>query len=488
MKLQATRLSRPAARVKRHLKVPQLDLRSLLLVVTPHRARVGAGLAGVGALAFLTLVVQAFTTDRLSEPGNGLRTYDLGSIHRQEAINGADIFNTDAPWLGDLELGAYTPESPLNGSFISVTVRSGDSLSLIFDRAGHSPRVLHSVVSTEHGAQLAKLYPGREIHFYNDADGRLESLRYFLSPLEHILVTQENGAYSSRQVSLTPETFPTLVQGTITSSFYMAGRASGLSDRLIMELAAVFGWDIDFALEIRRGDQFKVVYEDRYLDGAQIDPGAILAAEFINQGRSYKAVRHLDANGRSAYYTPEGESMRKAFLRTPMDVFRISSHFDPYRKHPVLNTIRSHNGTDYAAPTGTPIRAAGDGRVVSARYSSSYGNVVEIQHGENYHTLYAHMHRFAPGMREGTRVSQGQVIGYVGMTGLATGPHLHYEFRVNGVVRNPVTVPLPNGEPLKGTELAEFREAAKSVVQLLNNPALQYADGTEGASGSNLIR
>ena len=358
-----------------------------------------------------------------------------------------------------------------------ATVRSGDSLSLIFDRSGFTPRQLYEVVNeSEHGNEIGRLLPGKEITFYSDDQGELIQLEYQINPLQSYLVKNTDTGYQSEHIIREPESYLVVKAGEITSNFYNAGLKSGLPDNLIMQLAGIFGWDIDFALEIRANDSFSVVYEDRYLDGEAIGAGNILAAEFVNRGQSYRAIRHTDDDGRSAYYTPEGESMRKAFLRTPLDIFWISSHFNPSRKHPILDTTRPHNGTDYAANTGTPVKSTGDGRILSARYSSSYGNVIEIQHGQNYKTLYAHLNGFARGITTGATVQQGQTIGYVGMTGLASGPHLHFEFYQNGVVRNPVTVDLPNGAPLDASALPEFKQIASSLVELLDNPAARYAE------------
>ena len=459
----------------RPLHQPRLEKRALLL---------GSSL-GVAALAVTAIVSQALVVERASpieSSGTVSRSLELPgeSLPTQEISE----FSLGLGAIANLPQPADLPQPIPQLQEQVLEIGSGDSLALIFDRAGYSPRQLYELVTESgEGEVLSRIYPGRQLVFRGNQEGDLVELEYRISPLESLLVQQSDQGYTAERLFRTPESFPATRSGQIESSFYMAGKAAGLNDNLIMELAALFGWDIDFALEIRRGDSFRVIYEDLYLDGEKIGQGDILAAEFINQGEIYRAVRHVFADGSTDYYTPEGESMRKAFLRTPLDVFRISSHFDPYRKHPVLNTIRAHNGTDYAAATGTPIRATGDGRVASARFSSSYGNVVEIQHGETYRTLYAHMSRFASGIRSGTKVEQGQIIGYVGMTGLATGPHLHFEFYVNGSVRNPVTVELPNGDPLTGEELQTFRSDSTALIQMLENPALRIADSSaESAS------
>lgn len=234
-----------------------------------------------------------------------------------------------------------------------------------------------------------------------------------------------------------------------------------------MQLANIFAWDIDFALNLREGDQFSVIYEKLYINNQFIGPGKILAAKFINRGKSITAVRYKNPEGKVSYYTSGGDSMRKAFLRTPIDFARISSHFNLKRRHPVLNRIRAHKGVDYAARTGTPIKSAGDGKITYRGRKGGYGRVVIIQHGQKYSTLYAHMSKYRKGQSKGSRVKQGQVIGYVGKSGLASGPHLHYEFRVNGVHRNPLTVTLPNANPIQKKYKADFLAKSKVLLEQL---------------------
>lgn len=363
----------------------------------------------------------------------------------------------------------------------TLEVKPGDSVSQVFKRAGYGPATVHKIAyETEHGERISRIFPGQTISFYTDAEGQLQKVRFELNKLEYYSVEREGDSFSSAYQEREPETYPRVKSGTIKSSFYLAGKSAKLTDKQIMELANIFGWDIDFVLEIRQGDRFTLVYEERYLDGEPISDGKILAAEFINKGRTFRAVRHTDEDGNSAFYNPEGKSMRKAFLRSPLDAFRISSHFNLNRKHPILNTTRAHKGTDYAAPTGTPVKATGDGKVVAAGRDGGYGNVIRIKHGQSYKTVYAHLHRFASGVKHGSYVRQGQTIGYVGSSGLATGPHLHYEFHLNGNVRNPVTVDLPDGEPIPADQLPDFEEQARPMLALLDKEALdlQYADAT----------
>ena len=241
-----------------------------------------------------------------------------------------------------------------------------------------------------------------------------------------------------------------------------------------MNLAGIFAWDIDFVLDIRQGDQFSVIFEEFWRDGARVAEGEILAAEFVNQGERYRALRYEVPDGRVDYFTPDGRSVRKAFVRAPLAFSRISSNFNPRRRHPKLNTIRAHKGVDYAAPTGTPVKAAGDGKIIFRGRKGGYGNTVIVQHGGNITTLYAHLSRFSK-RRNGSRVGQGQVIGYVGATGLATGPHLHYEYRRHGVHLNPRTVKLPDAEPLAADLRADFDAHARSLLQQLDRQRELYA-------------
>jgi murein DD-endopeptidase MepM/ murein hydrolase activator NlpD len=258
------------------------------------------------------------------------------------------------------------------------------------------------------------------------------------------------------------------VSGHIIDSLFVDGRKAGLSDAQIMELANLFGWDIDFALELQKGDRFEVVYDELWVDGEKLRNGPILAAEFINRGKVYRAVRYTDRQGETHYYSPDGYAKKRAFIRTPVKFTRISSRFTRKRWHPVLKRWRSHKGVDYAAPEGTPVKATGNGRVTFIGRKGGYGKVIFLHHGSRYTTVYGHLSRFARGLKTGSKVKQGQIIGYVGHTGLATGPHLHYEFRINGVHRNPLTVKLPKSIRLPKKELARFRRQIQPMVAQLD--------------------
>ena len=357
--------------------------------------------------------------------------------------------------------------APAVAEWRTEIVKSGDSLSFLFNRAGLSDLALHQFLSgNKNAGALKRIYPGQKIEF-NITDGALVGLRYQKNRLNHVEFTKTDKGFVDISVAIIPDTRTAYREATIINSLFLAGTDAGLEQNSIMELASIFGWDIDFALDIRANDSFKVLYEERFVNGEKIGNGPILAAEFTNQKKNFRAVRYTDVKGNASYYTPEGKSMRKAFLRTPVDFARISSHFNLKRKHPILNRIRAHKGTDYAAPTGTPIRAAGNGKVVYSGVKGGYGRTVVLRHGQSYKTLYAHMHRYGKGIRTGTRVTQGQIIGYVGMSGLATGPHLHYEFHKNGVVRNPVRVELPKAESIPKSLLPNFTLETQPLVAQL---------------------
>ena len=348
-------------------------------------------------------------------------------------------------------------------------VKSGDSLSKIFSRLGLSANLLHRIVnSSKQAKQLARIRPGETLKVKLDDNGQFLGLIHQRTPISSLRILPDGEGFRAKAIERGLETQITQASGIITSSLYEGAKRAGLPDELTMELANIFGWDIDFALEIRAGDRFSMIYEEQYLDGEKYDNGAILAAEFVNRGQVFRAVRYEDGNGNINYYSPDGRSMRKAFLRPPVDFRRISSRFTKSRWHPVLGKKRPHRGVDYAAATGTPIKASGDGRIIFRGKKGGYGNTVIIKHGSQYTTLYAHLSKFNRKAKQGSRVHQGQVIGYVGRSGLASGPHLHYEFRVNGVHRNPLTVKLPAAAPIEKKYLKDFTEKSHPFLAHLD--------------------
>lgn len=386
---------------------------------------------------------------------------------------------TDATALHDLtsqETIAVTTPIETTENWQHFEVKKGDTLSAIFSRAGFSASQLYKVLGdAKENKALANVYPGQKIAFVVNEQNQISKIKHTRSRLEHLLITRDdNGSYHSQEVHIAPDVHLAYAEGTIEDSLFLAAQSAGLPGALIMELATIFGWDIDFILDIRTGDQFKLTYEELFVDGEKIGHGKILAARFVNQGKTYEAVLYKDRKGIENYFTPGGDSMRKAFLRTPVDFARISSHFNLRRKHPVLHTIRAHKGTDYAASRGTPIKVSGDGKVVFAGRKGGYGKVVIVQHGQNIKTLYAHLHNYGRGIKSGQRVRQGQVIGYVGSTGLASGPHLHYEFLVNGVHKNPLTVKLPQAKAIASGERAKFDEISNIAMSQLNTLADSY--------------
>jgi len=374
--------------------------------------------------------------------------------------------NTRSVMVSEL---ASATEATDRGRWMEEKVKQGDSLARIFSRLDLSANLLHRIVnSSPEAKKLASIRPGETIRVRLAEDGELLELIHQQSRIRSLQILPAEEGFSAKVLDRNLETRIANASGTITSSLYLGAQRAGLSDTLIMELANIFGWDIDFALEIRAGDQFSLIYEEQYLDGEKFSDGAILAAEFINQGKVFRAIRFEDDEGYASYYSPQGESMRKAFLRAPVDFRRISSRFTKARYHPVLGKKRPHRGVDYSAATGTPIKASGDGRVIFRGTKGGYGRTVMIRHGSQYTTLYAHMSKFRGSVKQGSRVRQGQVIGYVGKSGLATGPHLHYEFRVNGVHRNPLTIKLPAAEPLDKKYLGRFTELSAPLLSQLD--------------------
>jgi len=362
-----------------------------------------------------------------------------------------------------------TPPSASN-HWTHTKIKAGDTLASIFLRAGLGASVTYEV--TQHNEQtknLSKIRPGQSISILTDAENNLSILKYKPSLTQTLVVKRtDDGNLSSELLHHPLDPFPVFKSGEITTSLFLDAEKNDIPENLIMEMAGIFGWDIDFSLDLRKGDQFSVVYNELFKDGEKIRDGRILAAEFINQGKSYKAVHYTDPRGESGYYTPDGKSMRKAFLRSPVKFSHISSRFSGNRWHPILSKWRSHKGVDYAAARGTPVYASGDGKISFVGTKGGYGKTIFIQHGGKYTTVYAHLSRYVQGAKVGKRIKQGQVIGYVGSTGLASGPHLHYEFRVDGVHRNPLTVKLPAAEPIDKAYLEHFNKETRASLTMLD--------------------
>jgi len=355
----------------------------------------------------------------------------------------------------------------------SFTVSSGDTLSVLFNKAGLNNSLLHSILSANKDAQhFTQLKVGQVLTFTFDDDQTLQSISSPINSLETIYLEKQpeadNDFFAFRKETATTQVTEQFAHGTIEGALFSATNKAGVPYSLALNMASIFEYDIDFAQDLRKGDQFELIYETKTLDGETVGTGNILTARFTNRGKTYTAVRYTDKQGNSSYYNADGSSLRKAFIRTPVDFARISSRYSTGRKHPILNTIRAHKGVDYAAPRGTPIKATGDGRVISAGRKGGYGNTIVIKHGKRYKTLYAHMQGFAKGIRSGSTVKQGQIIGYIGTTGLSTGPHLHYEFLVNGTHVDPLSHKLPAADPIDPSEKQRFVEYSKPLLAKLD--------------------
>jgi murein DD-endopeptidase MepM/ murein hydrolase activator NlpD len=348
-----------------------------------------------------------------------------------------------------------------------VNVRSGQTLGDIFQQQGLGAADLARLLDDRNNTSaLRNIHPGQEFAFLRNGDGSLHALRFDRD--EHTRVIASFAADGLKQTTLERniERRTHVAHGTIDGSLYGAGEAAGMSDALLAQLANAFGYDLDFAHDLRDGDNFTVVYDDVYREGERLRDGNVIAATFINRGKRYSAFRFTNRAGETLYYTEDGRPLRKSFLRMPVDFAKVTSRFSAARLHPILGTMRAHQGVDFAAPIGTPIHAAGAGKIAFRGWQSGYGNVVIVQHDAHHSTLYGHMSRFAT-EQIGQRVAQGQTIGFVGMTGLATGPHVHYEFRVDGQHRDPLTVTLPKPEPLPAAEFARFRSQTQPMLAKL---------------------
>ncbi len=357
-----------------------------------------------------------------------------------------------------------------DGALDTLPIRRGDSLSSLLSKAGINATDWLAVSRLKGDARrLRNIQPGQSIEISRDG-AKLQSLRYSLSSLETLVIERDGDEFKQRILERPTNQRTRELAGTVTSSMYLAALGAGMSDRLIMQFAEIFAWDIDFSRDVREGDELKVIFNES-LDtetGEVIGRPVILAAEYKQNNRTFTAIRFEPNDGYPGYFSADGRPLRKAFLRTPVDFTRISSRFSSGRKHPILNKVRAHKGVDYAARHGTPIRSTGDGRVAFASTKGGYGRTVIIRHNGTYETLYAHMSRYGNGIRAGARVKQGQIIGYVGSSGLATGPHLHYEFHINGQHADPLGVKLPAADPLPASELARFQNHAEPLLAQLD--------------------
>ena len=359
------------------------------------------------------------------------------------------------------------PEPEPRFDELSMKVGRGDTMEKMFRKNSLDIGNLMAIAQLDEAKQrFRRIRPGDVFEVTHD-EGKIVSLYSKLDLTSALQIDRLDDGFTAQIVDRPIEVRKRHAYGVIENSLFESAAQAGLSDKTIMNVAGIFAWDVDFILDIRTSDNYYVQFEEIWQDGEFVTDGEIIAAEFNNNGRQIQAIRFKDKNNVTDYFTPEGDSVRKAFIRAPVDFTRISSSFNPNRRHPILNKIRAHRGVDYAAPRGTPVKAAGDGKVIFRGTKSGYGKVVIVQHGGNITTLYAHMSSYAAKARVGSRVRQGQTIGYVGMTGLATANHLHYEYRLNGVHRNPRTVSLPDAEPIKEEYRQQFLTEAAPILEEL---------------------
>ena len=357
----------------------------------------------------------------------------------------------------------------------TLQVRAGQTLGAMFNELQLPASVMHRVLENEHAkAAFARLRPGTEIAFDIPADGQLRGMRFNRDGSSRVELSLDGDQVTATVSERETSSRTVVASGEIRHSLYASASRAGLPASAIAVLTDdIFKYDIDFSKDVQPGDRFNVVYDETWREGQRIDASKVLAATFTTGGKTYTGFR-FERNGKAEYFDADGRPLKKSFIRSPIQFARLSSNFGA-RRHPVLGSMRMHKGVDYAARTGTPIMAAGDARVQFAGWQGGYGNTVILDHGRGHTTLYAHMSRLG-NYRTGARVNQGQVIGYVGSTGLSTGPHLHYEFRVNGVHRNPLSVTMPPPEPLKGAELAAFQaQVAPVMARIRGMEDVRYA-------------
>ncbi len=347
-------------------------------------------------------------------------------------------------------------------------VQRGDTVAELLQRLNVDNAAASNYLRNSKAAEpLRRLGTGRDIQAETTADGNLLALRFLNNDGNQIVIEKSGNSFRTSTLPLQTEKRLFMRTGEISSTLFAATDAAGIPDPAANQMAEIFGGDIDFHRDLRKGDKFSVIYEMTYSNGQPVRTGNILAAEFVNNGHEYRALYYATSANHGDYFSPDGKSVRKAFLRSPIEFSRISSGFSLSRLHPVLNTWRSHKGTDYAAPIGTKVKSTADGVITFVGQQGGYGNVIMVSHQGIYNTVYGHLSKFASGLHRGQRVAQGEIIGYVGKTGLATGPHLHYEFKINGTQRDPMRVALPDAKPIPEQQKSAFQEATLSMSNRL---------------------
>ena len=413
------------------------------------------------------------------------RRYWLLLVLATTGAGAFELLNTAAATTApaEAEAPATTPAAPTLTS-ASFTVANGDTLAGLFAARNLSAADLQAIMDLDQAAsRLKRILPGDVIHVTYTPDSHIQSLRMQYDEGHTLEVTRQGAVFSAALTDIPVTVISAYAHGVVENSLFDAASRAGLSDATTMQLIQLFAWDIDFAHDIQNGDSFTVLYQKVHHQGQAITDGPIMAAEFVAGNKVYRVLRYTDPAGLTGYYTPDGRSIRKTLMRAPISYSHISSGFSLHRKHPILGFSRAHQGVDYAAPSGTPIQAAGDGRIAFEGYKGGYGKCLVIDHGGGYSTLYGHLSRFKRGTHTGMHVKQEQIVGYVGMTGLATGPHLHFEVRINGVPRNPRTVKLPDTAPVLSQYLADFTAASGTLIAQLSSVDDARLASTAKASG-----
>ena len=407
------------------------------------RIRAAAGRRRAGVAIFGVIALLSSVTLIASIPSHDFSASNSPNASLPSTTTGDDNLWVQPNADSEKALAHFAPRT------IMLTVHAGDTITALLRKHVADWRdIARTIAGNDDAAALYSLRPGETVKLRVDHTGRFLELNYQIDARAALRVTSSGDSVSIDRETRQLESRVAYISGTIETSLFDDAQTAGLSDSLILKLVEIFGWDIDFALQVRPGDTFAVVYEEKYWMGQKVSDGMILAAEFINRNVPFRAFALHGDEGFTDYYSEQGMSMRRDFLRTPVEFSRISSRYTTRRFHPILKTWRAHRGVDYAAPIGTPVRATARGRVLSIGKDGGYGNAVVLRHGGKYSTLYAHLHRFQRGLRPGSYVDQGQIIGFVGKSGLATGPHLHYEFRVNDVHKDPLAIRFPGAKPV----------------------------------------
>lgn len=379
-------------------------------------------------------------------------------------------FTFDKKTIEDIALPAAPQEADSSSVFWRTErVQRGDTVAELLRRLNVDDINASNYLRNNKAAEsLQRLSAGKDIQAETRADGSLLSLRYTSNSGSQVIIEKKDDSFGTRILSAQIEKRTVMRTGEISSTLFAATDAAGLSDAAASQLADIFSGDIDFHHDLRKGDKFSVIYEVNYSNGEAVSTGNILAAEFINQGHQYRALYYEMTKNNGSYYSPDGKNMRKAFLRSPLEFSRVSSGFTLARFHPILNKWRAHKGVDYAATIGTKVKVTADGTIDFVGQQTGYGNVVMVNHQGHYSTVYGHLSRFASGLHRGQRVMQGDIIAYTGQSGMATGPHLHYEFKIDGQQHDPLRVALPDARSITAVQKEQFLAATSNIVDRLS--------------------